>query len=101
MGRKRQPKQRELFFPNPPPGEAQERTGRDERPTVIFGHERPTTPERSCLTSRIARYGPVRRVVWEGGSREAPPYPDKIVPTTDRRAHVSECLKTLHDLDSG
>ena len=46
MGRKRQPKQRELFLPNPPRGEAHERPGRDERPTVAFGHERPTTPER-------------------------------------------------------
>ncbi len=28
------------------------------------------------LTNRIAVYGPVRTVVWEGRSREAPPYPD-------------------------
>jgi hypothetical protein len=27
-------------------------------------------------TSRTAVYGPVRTVVWEGRSREAPPYPD-------------------------
>jgi hypothetical protein len=27
-------------------------------------------------------YGPVRTVVWEGRSREAPPYPDCIVPLT-------------------
>ena len=27
-------------------------------------------------------YGPVRTVVWEGRSREAPPYPDCIVPRT-------------------
>ncbi len=46
MGRKRQPKQRELFSPNPPRGEAHERSGRDERPPATFGHERPTTPER-------------------------------------------------------
>jgi len=25
---------------------------------------------------RTAVYGPVRTVVWEGRSREAPPYPD-------------------------
>src|SRR5581483_2177821 len=30
----------------------------------------------SRLTSRTAVYGPVRTVVWEGRSREAPPYPD-------------------------
>lgn len=45
MGRKRQPKQRELFSPNPPRGEAHEHSGRDERPPATFGHERPTTPE--------------------------------------------------------
>src|ERR1700694_3769794 len=28
-------------------------------------------------TSRTAVYGPVRTVVWEGRSREAPPYPDR------------------------
>ena len=60
MGRKRQPKQRELFLPKPPRGEAHERSGRDERPPATFGHERPTTPERffhrerRCLTSRTA-----------------------------------------------
>ena len=33
-------------------------------------------PKRVSLTSRTAVYGPVRTVVWEGRSREAPPYPD-------------------------
>ena len=28
------------------------------------------------LTNRIAVYGPVRTVVWEGRGREASPYPD-------------------------
>src|SRR5580704_4627842 len=28
------------------------------------------------LIQRTAVYGPVRTVVWEGRSREAPPYPD-------------------------
>src|SRR6266446_7871885 len=32
--------------------------------------------ERVSATSRTAVYGPVRTVVWEGRSREAPPYPD-------------------------
>jgi hypothetical protein len=36
--------------------------------------ESPAFVER--LTSRTAVYGPVRTVVWEGWSREAPPYPD-------------------------
>jgi hypothetical protein len=31
---------------------------------------------RVSATSRTAVYGPVRTVVWEGWSREAPPYPD-------------------------
>src|SRR5882757_10574743 len=30
----------------------------------------------TCLIHRTAVYGPVRTVVWEGWSREAPPYPD-------------------------
>jgi Reverse transcriptase (RNA-dependent DNA polymerase) len=31
---------------------------------------------RECLIRRTAVYGPVRTAVWEGRSREAPPYPD-------------------------
>ena len=31
------------------------------------------------LTNRIAVYGPVGTVAWEGRSREAPPYPDLVV----------------------
>jgi hypothetical protein len=31
---------------------------------------------RVSATSRTAVFGPVRTVVWEGRSREAPPYPD-------------------------
>ena len=30
-------------------------------------------------TARTAVYGPVRTVVWEGRSREAPPYPDQVL----------------------
>src|SRR5258708_27541618 len=36
----------------------------------------PTRVNRVSATSRTAVYGPVRTVVWEGRSREAPPYPD-------------------------
>src|SRR5215469_13132793 len=32
---------------------------------------------RVSATSRTAVYGPVRTVVWEGRSCEAPPYPDR------------------------
>ena len=32
--------------------------------------------DRQCLIQRTAVYGPVRTGVWEGRSREAPPYPD-------------------------
>jgi hypothetical protein len=39
--------------------------------------------KRVSLTSRTAVYGPVCTVVWEGWSREAPPYPDLW--------HFSEC----------
>ena len=34
------------------------------------------------LIHRTAVYGPVRTVVWEGRSRETPPYPD---PQADRK----------------
>src|ERR1700732_1262387 len=35
------------------------------------------TRNRVSATSRTAVYGPVRTGVWEGRSREAPPYPDR------------------------
>src|ERR1700704_4682114 len=38
----------------------------------------PTRVNRVSATSRTAVYGPVRTVVWEGRSREAPPYPDQF-----------------------
>ena len=34
--------------------------------------------KRVSATSRTAVYGPVCTVVWEGWSREAPPYPDRV-----------------------
>jgi hypothetical protein len=34
------------------------------------------------MTNRTAVYGPVRTVVWEGRSREAPPYPNGGVGAT-------------------
>src|SRR5258708_27993611 len=44
---------------------------------------------RVSATSRTAVYGPVRTVVWEGRSREAPPYPDYAIqlPFYVYRAH--------------
>src|SRR5712672_3563544 len=41
---------------------------------------------RVSVTSRTAVYGPVRTVVWEGWSREAPPYPDHWPSSTIHRA---------------
>ena len=41
---------------------------------------------RVSVTSRTAVYGPVRTVVWEGRSREAPPYPDLW-----RKADMKRC----------
>ena len=37
--------------------------------------------DRPRFIQRTAVYGPVRTVVWEGRSREAPPYPDFVRPT--------------------
>jgi hypothetical protein len=36
-------------------------------------------------------YGPVRTVVWEGRSREAPPYPDSILDVSDG----DDCLRLV------
>src|SRR3954447_25941554 len=36
----------------------------------------PTADDDEDVSRRTAVYGPVRRVVWEGRSRKAPPYPD-------------------------
>jgi len=38
-----------------------------------------TQTNRLCLIWRTAVYGPVCTVVWEGRSRETPPYPDTAV----------------------
>ncbi len=35
-----------------------------------------TAADGERLTDRTAVYGPVRTVVWEGRSGDAPPYPD-------------------------
>jgi hypothetical protein len=85
-----------LDFSSAPTGEARQ-AGREEVESllVVREPERPAntsrTMEEVCeryrslfrpwskrvgATSRTAVYGPVRTVVWEGRSREAPPYPD-------------------------
>jgi RNA-directed DNA polymerase len=43
----------------------------------FVAHGLPSLVPQTCrLIRRTAVYGPVRTVVWEGRSREAPPYPD-------------------------
>src|SRR3981081_2799789 len=50
----------------------------------LLGSQMPTSNRSAChpcsnrvsVTSRTAVYGPVRTVVWEGGSCKATPYPD-------------------------
>jgi hypothetical protein len=63
-----------------PTGEARQAGREDiESLSVVHEPERPTNTlclERVSATSRTVVYGPVRTVVWEGRSREAPPYPD-------------------------
>ena len=69
-----------LDFSSAPTGEARQARREDiELLSVVSEPERPTNTlclERVSATSRTAVYGPVRTVVWEGRSREAPPYPD-------------------------
>jgi hypothetical protein len=71
-----------LDFSSAPTGEARQARREDiESLSVVSEPERPTNTlclERVSATSRTAVYGPVRTVVWEGRSREAPPYPDPI-----------------------
>ena len=68
-----------LDFSSAPTGEARQAGGEDiESLSVVSEPERPAnTFNRVSATSRTAVYGPVRTVVWEGRSREAPPYPDQ------------------------
>ena len=69
-----------LDFSSAPTGEARQARREDiDSLSVVSEPERPTNTfclERVSATSRTAVYGPVRTVVWEGRSREAPPYPD-------------------------
>src|SRR6266849_3171170 len=72
-----------LDFSSTPTGEARQALREDiESLSVVHESERPANTRRIILskrvsvTSRTAVYGPVRTVVWEGRSREAPPYPD-------------------------
>jgi len=90
MSEKRQKNQVGLAFTYGPKGEARKDTEEGTEAHVAKGvTEHPTGSQRlmeavsasiDCLsdssTSRTAVYGPVRTVVWEGWSREAPPYPD-------------------------
>jgi hypothetical protein len=70
-----------LDFSSAPTGEARQTRREDiESLSVVSEPERPTNTlclERVSATSRTAVYGPVRMVVWEGRSREAPPYSDR------------------------
>src|SRR5260221_1624125 len=58
----------------------------------------------TCIIHRTAVYGPVRTVVWEGRSREAPPYPvlhrSHLAQRNMRLAplSISDCQKTVVDL---
>src|ERR1700741_409150 len=70
-----------LDFPSAPSGEARQAGREDiESLSAVNDPERPanTSSNRVSATSRTAVYGPVRTVVWEGRSREAPPYPDLL-----------------------
>src|SRR5712691_9212665 len=59
--------------------------------------------ERVSATSRTAVYGPVRTVVWEGRSREAPPYPDgcKSDDEQDREHDFHDAVEERHSHGRG
>jgi hypothetical protein len=84
MSEKRRKNQIELAFACEPRGEALRVYGRDRNACGEGGTENPTGSQEpfkaqqlTCSTSRTAVCGPARTVVWEGRSREAPPYPDR------------------------
>ncbi len=79
MSRKRQKTQLELAFARRAEGEA--RSDPRKGSNCSWRRANPNAPSSSKfqpnpMSNRIAVYGPVRTVVWEGGGREAPPYPD-------------------------
>src|SRR6266851_712802 len=93
-----------LDFSSAPKGEARQAGGEDIESLLAANEpERPADTrriigsKRVSVTSRTAVYGPVRTVVWEGRSREAPPYPDRcplsrrsIAIPTRRKSAISE-----------
>src|ERR1700757_5280787 len=78
-----------LDFSSTPTGEARQAGGEDiESLSAVSGPERPANAccfNRVSATSRTAVDGPVRTVVWEGRSCEAPPYPDRW-PSAEQRS---------------
>ena len=52
--------------------------------------------KRVSATSRTAVYGPVRTVVWEGRSCEAPPYPDQSLESQRLSGLVLVCPMGRH-----
>ena len=79
-------RQLELTFPAAPPGEAGEPAWGGIEPFAAASepehpvkHEEPRQAP-SCVNYAGFEppwYGPVCPVVWEGGGRKAPPYPDR------------------------
>src|ERR1700739_1119870 len=93
-----------LDFSSAPTGEARQARQEDiESLSVVSEPERPTNTlclERVSATSRTAVYGPVRTVVWEGRSREAPSYPDRWRKADIRETPTSvkcQSTKSLRD----
>jgi hypothetical protein len=91
-----------LDFSSAPTGEARQASREDiESLSVVSEPERPSNTlcvERVSVTSRTAVYGPVRTVVWEGRSREAPPTPiidPSLTSADDLNAHTG--LRTSED----
>src|SRR6266700_2342300 len=62
-------------------------------PRVSLWHE--TQTNRLCLIWRTAVYGPVCTVVWEGRSREAPPYPDSELRHAGTKSTSSPTVRSL------
>ena len=84
MSEKRQKNQIELAFTYAPKGEALRVYGRDRSACGAGGNRKPDRQLRAVKssiadgsTSRTAVCGSACTVVWEGRSREAPPYPDR------------------------
>jgi hypothetical protein len=85
--------QRELAFPPEDPGEAPRTDGEGTEPSTTERTSQNPVLQDEDVSRRTAVYGPVRTVVWEGRSRKAPPYPDRLRASPQGQCDVGYTLR--------